>query len=79
MLVPKVVAACVPAAIFVARRTVISSGEFWHTSSINCESATPPIFHSPCCAQEDSFYLATGRQLWDASLKSAIASSTLSF
>lgn len=29
---------------------------------------TPPSFRSPCGALEDSFYLATGRQLWDASL-----------
>ncbi len=32
---------------------------------------TPPSFRSPCGAMEDSFYLATGRQLWDASLISA--------
>jgi len=31
-------------------------------------SRTPPGFRSPCGALEDSFYLATGRQLWDASL-----------
>jgi pimeloyl-ACP methyl ester carboxylesterase len=31
-------------------------------------SRTPPSFRSPCGAFEDSFYLATGRQLWDASL-----------
>lgn len=29
---------------------------------------TPPSFRSPCGALEDSFYLAVGRQLWDASL-----------
>ena len=29
---------------------------------------TPPCFRSPNGAIEDSFYLATGRQLWDASL-----------
>jgi pimeloyl-ACP methyl ester carboxylesterase len=29
---------------------------------------TPPSFRSPCGALEDSFYLAGGRQLWDASL-----------
>jgi pimeloyl-ACP methyl ester carboxylesterase len=29
---------------------------------------TPPCFRSPNGAMEDSFYLATGRQLWDASL-----------
>jgi pimeloyl-ACP methyl ester carboxylesterase len=28
---------------------------------------TPPAFRSPNGAMEDSFYLATGRQLWDAS------------
>jgi pimeloyl-ACP methyl ester carboxylesterase len=32
---------------------------------------TPPSFRSPCGALEDSFYLATGRQLWDASLVTA--------
>jgi pimeloyl-ACP methyl ester carboxylesterase len=32
---------------------------------------TPPSFRSPCGALEDSFYLATGRQLWDASLITA--------
>jgi pimeloyl-ACP methyl ester carboxylesterase len=31
-------------------------------------SRQPPSFRSPCGALEDSFYLATGRQLWDASL-----------
>jgi pimeloyl-ACP methyl ester carboxylesterase len=31
-------------------------------------SRTPPSFRSPCGALEDSFYLAIGRQLWDASL-----------
>jgi pimeloyl-ACP methyl ester carboxylesterase len=29
---------------------------------------TPPCFRSPNGAMEDSFYLATGRRLWDASL-----------
>ncbi len=29
---------------------------------------TPPSFRAPIGALEDSFYLATGRQLWDASL-----------
>lgn len=29
---------------------------------------TPPSFRAPSGALEDSFYLATGRQLWDASL-----------
>ena len=28
----------------------------------------PPSFRSPCGAMEDGFYLAVGRQLWDASL-----------
>jgi pimeloyl-ACP methyl ester carboxylesterase len=32
---------------------------------------TPPSFRSPCGALEDSFYLASGRQLWDASLVTA--------
>ncbi|UMR31088.1 alpha/beta hydrolase [Massilia sp. MB5] len=32
---------------------------------------TPPSFRSPCGAFEDSFYLATGRQQWDASLITA--------
>jgi pimeloyl-ACP methyl ester carboxylesterase len=31
----------------------------------------PRSFRSPCGAMEDSFYLATGRQLWDASLITA--------
>jgi pimeloyl-ACP methyl ester carboxylesterase len=31
-------------------------------------SRTPPSFRAPTGALEDSFYLATGRQLWDASL-----------
>jgi pimeloyl-ACP methyl ester carboxylesterase len=31
----------------------------------------PPSFRSPCGALEDSFYLATGRQLFDASLITA--------
>jgi pimeloyl-ACP methyl ester carboxylesterase len=34
-------------------------------------SRTPPSFRSPCGPLEDSFYLATGRQLWDASLITA--------
>ena len=34
-------------------------------------SRTPPSFRSPCGAMEDSFYLAVGRQLWDASLITA--------
>jgi pimeloyl-ACP methyl ester carboxylesterase len=35
------------------------------------EKRQPASFRSPCGAMEDSFYLATGRQLWDASLISA--------
>ena len=31
-------------------------------------SRTPASFRAPSGAMEDSFYLATGRQLWDASL-----------
>lgn len=31
-------------------------------------SRTPPSFRAPTGALEDSFYLASGRQLWDASL-----------
>ena len=31
-------------------------------------SRTPPSFRAPSGALEDSYYLATGRQLWDASL-----------
>ncbi|MCI2422443.1 alpha/beta hydrolase [Saccharopolyspora sp. K220] len=38
------------------------------------ESRTPASFRAPTGAMEDSFYLATGRQLWDASL---ITASTL--
>ena len=34
-------------------------------------SRNPPSFRSPCGALEDSFYLAIGRQLWDASLVTA--------
>ena len=37
----------------------------------NCSAAeqrTPPALRHPTGALEDSFYLATGRQLWDASL-----------
>lgn len=32
------------------------------------DERTPPSFRAPSGALEDSFYLATGRQLWDASL-----------
>lgn len=35
------------------------------------QSRTPPSFRSPCGAMEDSFYVAIGRQLWDASLITA--------
>jgi len=34
-------------------------------------SRTPPSFRAPTGALEDSFYLASGRQLWDGSLISA--------
>jgi len=34
-------------------------------------SQSPPSFRSPCGAMVDSFYLAIGRQLWDASLVTA--------
>lgn len=34
-------------------------------------SRTPPSFRSPCGAFEDSFYMATGRSLWDASFVTA--------
>lgn len=34
-------------------------------------SRAPASFRSPCGALEDSFYLASGRQLWDASLITA--------
>jgi pimeloyl-ACP methyl ester carboxylesterase len=37
-------------------------------SDPTAQSRTPSSFRSPCGAMEDSFYLATGRQLWDASL-----------
>jgi pimeloyl-ACP methyl ester carboxylesterase len=33
----------------------------------------PAAFRSPCGALEDSFYVATGRQLWDGSLVTAPA------
>jgi pimeloyl-ACP methyl ester carboxylesterase len=36
-------------------------------------SRTPPSFRAPSGALEDSFYLACGRQLWDASLITAAA------
>ncbi len=32
------------------------------------QTRTPPSFRAPSGAMEDSFYLAIGRQLWDASL-----------
>jgi pimeloyl-ACP methyl ester carboxylesterase len=35
------------------------------------EQRHPPSFRSPCGAIEDSFYFATGRRLWDASLITA--------
>lgn len=37
-------------------------------SDSTAASRTPPSFRAPGGAMEDSFYLATGRQLWDASL-----------
>jgi pimeloyl-ACP methyl ester carboxylesterase len=37
-------------------------------SDPSSRSRQPPSFRSPCGALEDSFYLATGRQHWDASL-----------
>jgi pimeloyl-ACP methyl ester carboxylesterase len=40
-------------------------------SDSTSRSRTPPSFRSPCGALEDSFYLAIGRQLWDASLVTA--------
>jgi pimeloyl-ACP methyl ester carboxylesterase len=40
-------------------------------SDVTAQSRTPASFRSPCGALEDSFYLATGRQLWDASLITA--------
>lgn len=40
-------------------------------SDPTAELRNPPSFRSPCGAMEDSFYLATGRQLWDASLITA--------
>jgi pimeloyl-ACP methyl ester carboxylesterase len=36
-------------------------------------SRTPPSFRAPTGALEDSFYLASGRHLWDASLITAAA------
>jgi len=38
------------------------------TSDPTSSTRTPPSFRSPCGALEDSFYLAIGRRLWDASL-----------
>jgi pimeloyl-ACP methyl ester carboxylesterase len=40
-------------------------------SDSTSSTRTPPSFRSPCGALEDSFYLATGRQLWDASFITA--------
>jgi len=40
-------------------------------SDTTSNTRTPPSFRSPCGAMEDSFYLAIGRQLWDASLITA--------
>jgi len=41
------------------------------SSDSTSNSRTPPSFRSPCGALEDSFYLAIGRQFWDASLITA--------
>lgn len=38
------------------------------TSDPTNETRTPPSFRAPSGAMEDSFYLAIGRQVWDASL-----------
>jgi pimeloyl-ACP methyl ester carboxylesterase len=40
-------------------------------SDDTAHTRTPPSFRAPTGALEDSFYLASGRQLWDASLISA--------
>lgn len=40
-------------------------------SESTSDSRTPPSFRAPSGALEDSFYMATGRQLWDASLVEA--------
>jgi len=40
-------------------------------SDAESASRNPHAFRSPCGALEDSFYLAIGRQLWDASLITA--------
>jgi len=40
-------------------------------SDATSHTRTPPSFRSPCGALEDSFYMATGRQLWDASFITA--------
>ena len=37
-------------------------------SDATSQDRTPPSFRAPSGALEDSFYMATGRQLWDASL-----------
>ncbi|MHB1265203.1 MAG: alpha/beta hydrolase [Gemmatimonadaceae bacterium] len=37
-------------------------------SDATAEQRTPPSFRAPSGALEDSYYLASGRQLWDASL-----------
>lgn len=37
-------------------------------SDSTAATRTPPGFRAPSGAMEDSYYLATGRQLWDASL-----------
>lgn len=35
-------------------------------SDVTSDSRTPPSFRAPSGAMEDSFYIATGHQLWDA-------------
>ena len=40
-------------------------------SDPSSKTRNPPSFRSPCGALEDSFYLAMGRQLWDASVITA--------
>ena len=40
-------------------------------SDSTSDTRMPPSFRSPCGALEDSFYLAVGRQLWDASFITA--------
>jgi pimeloyl-ACP methyl ester carboxylesterase len=46
-------------------------GDAAMNSDPTSQTRQPLSFRSPCGAMEDSFYLATGRQLWDASLITA--------